>query len=252
MYKNQHLITYPLFEPFEDILAFTTTKHFFLQDVPRYTGDSEEIYQSYRRRLAKYFKLDSHQLVFPRQKHTGYVASVYDFPRSELENTDALVTATPGICLCIQTADCVPVLLYDPQKKVVAAVHSGWRGTVNKIAEQTVSKMITEYKCSAPNIKAAIGPSIGPVVYEIGIEVAEAVRKNVPHASKLLHENSNGKSYLDLWEANRQILLKSKLLYDNIEIFGECSFTEKKKYYSARRDGINTGRMVSGIMLIKT
>jgi len=99
------------------------------------------------------------------------------------------------------------------------------------------------------NLLAVIGPSIGPEVYEVGSEVVKKVRQNVPNPEKTLHKNPTGTFHLNLWEANRQLLLASGLSNENIEISGECTFKENEKYYSARRDGIETGRIVSGIML---
>jgi polyphenol oxidase len=77
--------------------------------------------------------IQSAQLVFPRQTHTNYVVKSSEFPENEIKETDALVTNQPGICLCVQTADCVPILLFDPVEKVISAVHAGWRGTVKKL-----------------------------------------------------------------------------------------------------------------------
>ena len=78
--------------------------------------------------------ISENQLVFPRQTHTDQVAEIESIPETELKDTDAMITGQTGICLCVQTADCVPVLLFDPEKKAIAAIHSGWRGTVKNIA----------------------------------------------------------------------------------------------------------------------
>jgi YfiH family protein len=149
----------------------------------------------------------------------------------------------------VQTADCVPILLYDPLSNAIAAVHAGWRGTVQKIAAVTVRKMVVEYGVSATNILAAIGPSISPAVYEVGGEVTEAVLSSIPNAENAILLKPSGKHHVDLWEANRQVLIESGLLPENIEIVGECSFSQNEKYFSARKEGAKTGRMVSGIML---
>jgi hypothetical protein len=163
-----------------------------------------------------------------------------------------LITNQPGICLCVQTADCVPVLLFDPKEKVISVVHAGWRGTVKRIAEEAVQKMISKYGSSAENILALIGPSIGPEVYEVGDEVVRQVHRNIPGAEKTLMKGKNEKFHFNLWKANRNILLDSGLMPENIQIAGECSFSENEKYFSARRDGAETGRIVSGIMMIPT
>ena len=108
---------------------------------------------------------------------------------------------------------------------------------------------MTNYGASAKNIVAAIGPSISPEIYEVGDEVVDAARKSIPNVEATLHKNRSDKFHFNLWEANRQLLLKNGVPAQNIEVLGACSFSETEKYYSARRDGIDTGRMVSGIML---
>ena len=247
---NRNLLTYKSLEKFPEILAFTTMRQMLQGDsLPRFTGEPKEKVWENRKLLAKELGINPGQLVFPRQMHTSCVAELTQIPDKEFAETDALITHQPGICLCVQTADCVPVLMFDPEKNVIAAVHAGWRGTVKKIAEVTVLKMKTNYNCEAENIKAVIGPSIGPGVYEVGDEVVKGVKNNVPHPEKLLHKNSSGEFHLNLWEANQQILLSCGLLSKNIETARECTFSGKEKYFSARRDGAETSRIVSGIML---
>ncbi len=246
---DNKLILHPIFEPYKNLVAFSTTKKSLEHPAPRFTGDSSEIFTENRKQLAAILEIQPNQLVFPRQTHTNCVAELSETPENEPNETDALITNQPGICLCIQTADCVPILLFDPMKKVISAIHAGWRGTVKKITEVAVQKMISNYGSSPENILAVVGSSIGPKVYEVGNEVVEAVQKNIPQAEKTLHKNSKGKFHFNLWEANRQILLLNGVKYKNIEIAEECSFSSSSKYFSARREGIDTGRMVSGIML---
>lgn len=251
MYKNRELIYYKIFSQNENVIAFTSTKQTFETENPRFTGDTVETYENNRILLAEKLMIKSEQLVFPRQTHTNCVAEISSIPKDEINETDALVTDKKGICLCVQTADCVPVLLFDPVNNVIAAIHAGWRGTVKKIAEIAVQKMIKNYGSSPKNILAAIGPSISPDIYEIGDEVVEEVKGSIPKPELTLHKSGSGKYHLNLWEANRQILLKNGLSKKNIEILGECSYSESSKYFSARKEGLQTGRMVSGIMLLQ-
>jgi len=250
MHKKNELIYYKIFSGFENVVAFTSTKQTFDVVNPRFTGDSRDIFENNRILLADKLMIKPGQLIFPRQTHTNCVAEIIDIPEHEIKETDALVTNKSGICLCVQTADCVPILLFDPVNNVIAAVHAGWRGTVKKIAEVAVQKMVQKYNSSPENIIAAIGPSISPEIYEVGNEVVEEVKKSVPNAELLIHKNSSGNFHVNLWEANRQILLENGLSEKHIEILGECSFTETNKYFSARKEGIATGRMVSGIMIL--
>jgi polyphenol oxidase len=168
-----------------------------------------------------------------------------------VEDTDALITNEPGIFICVQTADCVPVLMYDPQKKVVASVHAGWRGTVSKIVQKTIEKMTEKYDCNPKDIVAGIGPSIHMHAYEIGLEIVEAVQTNFNNSDTLLKPSlKTDRAYFDLWEANKTVLLECGVPEENIEVMGLCSFEHADLFYSARRDGTDTGRMVSAIRLI--
>ena len=250
MDKNK-IETYQLFSKSEKLLAFSTIRSTFSEkEIPRFTGEPKTEVVQNRKLLASVLGIQPEQLVFPRQTHTNCVVEVEIIPENEISETDALVTSQPGICLCVQTADCVPVLLFDPVNRVVAAVHAGWRGTVKKIAVAAVLKMQKKYHSSPQNILAVIGPSIGPEVYEVGDEVVDEVRKNVPFPEKTLQKNASGKFHFNLWEANRQVLLAAGLKEQNIEMTEECTFQKENKYYSARREGVETGRIVSGIMLI--
>ncbi|WP_052670484.1 peptidoglycan editing factor PgeF [Draconibacterium sediminis] len=244
MDRNLNLIRYNIFQPFDKLCAFTTTKSTLPVKRVRYSNVPEN-----KAKLAEALALEVGQMVYPDQTHSSCVAAIQEAPDAVISETDALVTNQVGLCLCVQTADCVPVLLFDPEAKVIAAVHAGWRGTVGGIAEKAISKM-TNYGASAKNIVAAIGPSISPEIYEVGDEVVAAARKSIPNAETTLHKNGTGKFHFNLWEANRQLLLKNGVPAQNIEVLGACSFSEAEKYYSARRDGVDTGRMVSGIMIL--
>jgi polyphenol oxidase len=169
---KQKFKTYPVFESFLNLLAFSTTKSAFSEKtIPRFTGEPSENVKQNRARLASVLGIQPEQFVFPEQAHTSCVVELDRIPENEIDETDALVTNLPGICLCVQTADCVPILLFDPMNGVIAAVHAGWRGTVKKMAEAAVLKMQRKYHSNSKNIVAAIGPSIGPEVYEVGSEV---------------------------------------------------------------------------------
>ena len=116
------------------------------------------------------------RVVQAHQVHGDRVAVVTSAgtTREELEGYDALVTNVPGVAVGARTADCIPVLMYDPVRRVVAAVHSGWKGTVLKIAAKTLAVMASKYGTRAADIIAVIGPGIGPDSFQVGPEVAEA------------------------------------------------------------------------------
>lgn len=251
MDKTNEFIQYKIFKSFENIVAFTTTKQSLKNKTPRFTDDTIIDFEDNRVELAKVMGIKSDQFIFPKQTHTNCVININDCHTKDLKDTDALVTNKAEICLCVQTADCVPILLFDPVNKVISAIHAGWRGTVKKIVQIAVQKMVTDFNCSPKNILVAIGPSISPEIYEVGNEVVKAVKKTIPNSKLTLSKNSLNKSHFNLWEANKQILISSGVQSNNIEILGECSYQKNDKYFSARKEGIDTGRMVSGIMLTR-
>ncbi|WP_297085825.1 peptidoglycan editing factor PgeF [uncultured Draconibacterium sp.] len=237
-------VRYQLFKPYQQLMAFTTTKHTLPVKNIRYSHNPQN-----KEKLALALQLQTKQLVFPDQTHSSCVAEINTAPSTKIAETDALVSNKPGLCLCVQTADCVPLLLFDPEAMVIAAVHAGWRGTVGRIVEKALESMVANFGASAKNTIVVIGPSVGPAAYEVGSEVVAAAHINIPQAEKTLHKNGSGKFHFNLWEANRQLLLKNGVQEHNIEVLKTCSFSESEKYFSARRDGVETGRMVSGIML---
>ncbi len=240
------------FKKYKEIAHFITTREgWVLGNHPRFTGDVEADYLPYRKELAASCDCQPDQLLFPRQTHSNHVVVASSGMNTAISETDALITNEPGLFVCVQTADCVPVLLFDPKKKVVAAIHAGWRGTVSKIAGKTVQQMTDQFGSDPSDIIAGIGPSIHLHAYEVGPEVVDAVRANFNSSSALLKPSlTDGKAFFDLWEANKVVLMESGIAEDNIEIMGLCSFEHQDLFYSARRDGSDTGRMVSGIRLV--
>lgn len=240
------------FKKYKNIAHFVTTKEGWVGNKPRFTGDSESIYAGFRKELAVSCELDAGQFVFPRQTHSDRVVVVTseNFTNT-IDDTDALITNELGLFICVQTADCVPILLFDPVKKVVAAIHAGWKGTISKIAKKTIGQMTEKFGCNPADIVAGIGPSIHIHAYEVGPEVVQAVEANFSNSPALLKPSMNeGRAYFDLWEANQTVLLESGIQEENIELMGLCSFEQADLFYSARRDGSDTGRMVSGIRLV--
>lgn len=201
-------------------------------------------------------------VILPVQTHLCNVAVVRD-PMADYPDTDALVTDRVGMMIGIRTADCVPVLLYDVVRGVVAAVHAGWRGTVGGITRKTVEVMKAEFGCCPGNIHAIIGPSISPEAFEVGDEVVEQfVRAGFPEdivckfpqplAQRFGVEvpqcGGEGASHIDLWRANQWLLTEAGVPAGQIEVSGLCTYTNTDRFFSARHEGIGTGRLVSGIV----
>lgn len=242
------------FKKYKNIAHFVTTKEGWTEgSKPRFTGDLETDYSGFRKELALSCQWDVDRYIFARQTHSDHIAVVSSGNlATTIADTDALITNVPGLFVCIQTADCVPVLLFDPQQRVVAAIHAGWRGTVSKIAKKTIEQMTATFGCDPANIIAGIGPSIHLHAYEVGWEVVEAVEANFMNSAALIKPSLNeGKAFFDLWEANQSVLIEAGILEENIDVMGLCSFEQTDLFYSARREGIETGRMVSGIRLVE-
>ena len=234
------------------VFHFTSTKSGWGKDgLARFTGDHPEEYQSFRKELAASLKLNEKQFLFPRQVHGTHVEVIDGpFDSSAIPDTDAVITTQPDICICVQTADCVPILIYDPVQNVAGVVHSGWRGTVNKLVSKTIHKMEISFDSLPEDLLVGIGPSIHMHVYEVGSEVINPVREKFANYKHLLKPSpKKGKAYFDLWEANKTLLVNTGVLIENIEYMGFCSYSHDALFYSARRDGAETGRMVTGIML---
>ncbi|MFW6369932.1 MAG: peptidoglycan editing factor PgeF [Bacteroidota bacterium] len=248
---GRNLIDYSLFKGFPQVKAFTTVKQTLPEEAkPRFTGTPALKAEQNRKKLAEVLNIDCDKLVFPGQTHTSSVFCLAEVPSEEIRDTDALVTNQHDICLCVQTADCVPVLLFDPAGNAVGAVHAGWRGTVGLIVKEVVLTLKQYFDSDPKDIRAVIGPSIGPERYEVGNEVAEAVLTHIPKPGLCLKKYPSGKYHLNLWEANRQVLLGCGLLAENIQVSGYCTYSQPEHFFSARREGFDTGRLVSGIMLL--
>ena len=223
-----------------------------------YSGDNPEAVRANRKLLSDAIRIPSERIFAPFQVHGAEVRSIepsfLSLPLEEqqlyMHGVDALVTDVPEVCIAVSTADCVPVLLYAPDVKAVAAVHAGWRGTVLRIAGKTVRILMDEYGADPRLMKAGIAPSIGPEAFEVGEEVVDAFREAGFEMPCILKRDADtGKAHIDLWEANRLQLLTEGLSAGNIELAGICTYAHPDEFFSARRLGIKSGRILSGIFL---
>lgn len=162
---------------------------------------------------------------------------------------DGLTTDRPHILIGVSTADCVPVLLFDPIRKAVSAVHAGWRGTVLNIAGRAVEKMGLMYGSRPEELLAGIGPCIGPCCYEVGNDVWENIERDYPDWKEAVLNDKEGKAKLDLVLLNKLQLLDAGLRAENISFSGLCTACLPTLFYSFRRDKKRVGHMTSGIML---
>lgn len=197
-------------------------------------------------------------IVQMHQVHDVKVAVVdrRDMTQEELDGYDAMLTNLPGVAIGVRTADCIPVLLYDPIKKAVAAIHSGWRGTVSKIISKAISKMRCTYESQPSDILAFIGPGICVDCFQVGEDVALKF-KETGFAINLLWSfrgpktgnGMEGGHHIDLKVACRQTLVECGVRSENIQTSNLCTYEDNALLYSARKEGIECGRNITYIMI---
>lgn len=206
---------------------------------------------SVREQLAREMLVNDQPLVYAIQTHTANVAIITESNAHKVhKDTDGLITQQRGFCLCIETADCAPILLFDPVNKVIAALHAGWKGTVQEITTKAIALMKQQYGSRPQDLFADVGPCISQKKYEVGSDVFEAFKKlPVNLYSVFTPAIEPGKYWCNIKEANKLLLLHNGLLASRITISAHCTFSEPGRFFSARRDGFDTGRMISGIML---
>ena len=156
---------------------------------------------------------------------------------------DGLFTSTDGLALVVQTADCVPLLMWDADQNAVAAVHAGWRGTLERIAERAVAMFQNKFSSHPESIHVAMGPAIGPCCYEVGTEILRAFTRGFASVEGLFSSGPRGREHLDLIEANRRQLVDSGISLDRIHTTGLCTSCENALLYSYRKEGKGAGRL---------
>lgn len=208
-----------------------------------YTGASPEAIASCRRELASNLGVATEALIIPRQTHSACVRIIDALPAdpASLEGVDGLITTLPGVALVIHTADCVPVVMADPHKGIIAAVHSGWRGTKADITGEAL-RLMESLGSDPADIIAAMGPCICQSCFETGQEVAE----QFPEAY-VSHEFGE-KPHIDLPAIIRDRLTASGVKSGNISMPPACSRCDHHNYFSARRLGVKSGRTATVII----
>ncbi|MGC9151836.1 MAG: peptidoglycan editing factor PgeF [Microbacter sp.] len=246
-----------------ELLHFSSTRlggvsvgSFSSLNLGNYSDDNPRHVDQNRQRLCEALSISPTQLITVHQVHGSEVlkvdASLAALSPSEREAAtqgyDAMICNIPNVCIAVTTADCVPVLLYDPLNKVVGAVHSGWRGTVQNIVGKTIDRM-HEWAGSRPSdLIAAIAPCISVEHYEVGAEVMTLFQTASMDVSSIFKVNGDH-IYLDLKLAVLQQLKEKQVL--NTEVSPYCTYAASDLFFSARRQGIHSGRMLSGIGLIE-
>ena len=224
--------------------AFTTrlggvsTGYLDSLNIGMHRGDVPANVEENYRRLAKALGFSTEKLVLANQIHTDIVRVVTEkdclgsLSHRDYPECDALVTNTPGVALVVFTADCTPILFYDPVTGAVGAAHAGWRGTAAGIAAKTVETMIAAFGCKPENIRAAIGPNIGACCFETDRDVPEAMLSALGQEAKPYITQENEKFRVDLKALNALWLRRSGV--KNIAIAKECTACDPHTFWSHR------------------
>jgi YfiH family protein len=262
--KNIPLLHFENLSKFNEIKHYITTKdggvsteHLASLNLGYTVNDLPENVEENRILLVEELSILKNQLLFAKQSSESKVVIVNElhFPKFigdihlDLISVDAMITDRKGIFLSILTADCVPILIFDKVKKVIAVSHAGWKGTVLKITQKTAILMHEKFNCNYDNLIVGIGPSISPAVYEVGFDVINEFKQAFTNYNEILTPINEQKALLNLWKANEIQLLELGVKKENIEISEICTFSNPDIFFSARKTKGKTGRFASGIML---
>ena len=217
------------------------------------TQDQQSNVEGNRSLLARAFGVNQEALVTLRQVH-GSDILVINEPNEDYSHFlsiegDAVITNQPNVIIGVCVADCAPILLCDPEKKVVAVVHAGWKGTAAKLVAKTVIGMQSEFGSRPAQLQAAIGPCIQKCCYEVDEPVRQAFQKGGIAWDSCSELKSPGKWQLDLAAANRELLLSAGLPADAIQVSEQCVCCHSEQFFSYRRDKEDSGRQMGFIML---
>jgi len=217
---------------------------------------TDEFTSANRHALSNLIKIPIQNFVYQHQTHSANIKIIQEIEQERsaekhavlIPDNDALITNQQNICLTAMAADCVPILLYDKQQKVIAAIHSGWRGTYKRITQKTIQMMSTHFNSSAQNIIACIGPSIAKCCYEVGEEIIMMFKTEFPNYQNIFYyQEATNKYHLDLWEVIENQLTEMGVIKNNIENKNICTRCNTDSFYSARAGDL--GRFSVGIYL---
>lgn len=252
----------------DNIRAFSTLRHegyskeaYASFNITHYCGDIEECVMRNRELLCKELDIDARHLIIPQQTHgknvldinESFLTSTHEKQQEALLDIDAVITQCSQICIGVSTADCVPVLLYDTRQKAIAAIHCGWRGVIHEIICSTITKMQDVYQTEAKDIVAVIAPSISQDAFEVGDDVYHIFSEKGWDMSEIARRYPTPKGtkwHIDLWAACCIQLEQMGVALRNIQVAGICTYQSPERFFSARRDGINSGRIFNGIMML--
>lgn len=219
-------------------------------------GDNPAAVRENFRRFCTAAGMDDRQVVISAQEHHVQIRNVTADDRGRgvdrergYSDIDGLLTDEPGVVLCTQYADCVPLLFVDPVKRVVGTSHSGWKGTVARIGAVTIERMAADYGCRREDILAGVAPSIGPCCFEVDEPVYLAFQQAGLLDTGCFEEKAGGKYHLNLWEINRRLLLEAGLSAEHVTVTDLCTRCRPDLFWSHRAAGAQRGSLAAFIAL---
>lgn len=236
------------------VTAFSTTRqggcstgNYAAFNINGYCGDDEVHIAANKVALCSLLGIDSNRLVMPHQVHDCVVRRIDGPQQGVIEGVDAVMTDVPQLCIGVSTADCIPVLLYDSTHRAVSAVHAGWRGTVLRIVQKAVETMCDTYGTAPADLQAVIGPGISLDSFEVGDEVYNQFLSAGFDMQPISRRDA--KWHIDLPMCNRLQLMEAGIPADHIQMTNICTYQQYDRYFSARRLGIQSGRIYTGILI---
>lgn len=199
-------------------------------------------------KISSYFPVTPKNIIFLNQIHSDLVIKKLD-KRPSFSKADGIITSIKGLALAIKTADCLPIFLFDSNKKIISAIHAGWRGTALKIVKKAIKKLKQDFNCKPADIYAFLGPAINGNCYEVGKDVFEYFNFLGKKKYDFFNKSKSKKFFMDLKGINIYLMEEEGILSENIEVCDLCTHCEKELFYSYRRDGLNAGRNISFILL---
>lgn len=264
--KKQDSVTYLAFPAFEQVpelvcgfstrLGGVSEGCFSSMNLGFRRGDaSENVFENYRR-ICNCLGIMPEQLVFPDQVHETVVrhATKQDigkgiFRERDYSGVDSQITDERGVALVVFGADCVPVFFYDSVHHAIGTAHAGWRGTVGGIVKNTIHAMKEQFGTNPADVKAVIGPSIGPECFEVGDEVAEIFSDRFDDRADIIERSYGEKPHINLWKANQCLLCEAGVKEENISVSGLCTRCDRNLFFSHRQMGNERGSMAGFLML---
>lgn len=261
------------YELANNVVAFSSTRHsgvskgnYAAFNINRYCGDAPDAIEQNRKSLANCLEIDVNKLIVPHQIHSDssrIIANEYfklpaNIREQIIEGVDAVMTNELNVCIGVSTADCIPILLYDTKHQAAAAIHAGWRGTLKHIVQKTIKEMGIVYQTKPQELQAVIGPGISLQNFEVGDEVYEQFAnacfdmERIAKRFRVIQPKEGElplKWHLDLKLSNRIDMETMGVLPQNIIDEGICTYDNTNDYFSARKLGVDSGRIYNGIIL---